>query len=270
VQVDTSAYSGAPMAPGWDPADILGGDVAPIESVMVDAGRIQPLTPVSVRSATPALDAGRVFASALGLDPQTVTPLDGSSAGWQQLASVQSAPLMERLGEMMNDSDNVMAECIAREVAAAMHKPASFAGAVEAVTSRLSAAKVDVSGATLRDGSGLSIEDRLTAKTLDDVIGVAAGPDQPSMRPLLDVLPIAGGSGTLSNRFTGTDPNAAAAGWLRAKTGSLTAVNTLVGIVTDVNGRVLTFALLSNNAGPTGRNALDNLAGVLRSCGCGS
>jgi serine-type D-Ala-D-Ala carboxypeptidase/endopeptidase (penicillin-binding protein 4) len=270
VQVDLSAFSGPTMAPGWDPADIEGGDVAPIESVMVDGGRTQPLTDESVRSTTPALDAGRALAAALGVDPRTVTPVSGLTDGSHQIASVQSAPLMERLREMMNASDNVMAECIAREVAVATHKPASFAGAVEAVTERLAAAKVDVTGAKLNDGSGLSVDDRLAAKTLDDVIGEATGPDQPSMRPLVDVLPVAGGSGTLSNRYSGTDPNAAAAGWLRAKTGSLTGTNTLAGMVTDVSGRVLTFALMSNNAGPTGRTAIDNLAATLRSCGCGS
>jgi D-alanyl-D-alanine carboxypeptidase/D-alanyl-D-alanine-endopeptidase (penicillin-binding protein 4) len=163
-----------------------------------------------------------------------------------------------------------MAECIAREVAASLHKPASFQGGVEAVTTRLAAAKIDVGGAALMDSSGLSADDRLTAKTLDDVIGVAAGPDQPSLRPLLDVLPVAGGSGTLSNRYTGDDPTSVAAGWLRAKTGSLTGTNTLAGIVTDASGRVLTFALMSNRAGPTGRTAIDNLAATLRSCGCGS
>jgi D-alanyl-D-alanine carboxypeptidase/D-alanyl-D-alanine-endopeptidase (penicillin-binding protein 4) len=270
VQVDTSAFSGPTMAPGWDPADIEGGDVAPIESVMVDGGRTQPLTPESVRSTTPALDAGRVLAGMLGVNPQTVTTVNAPSTGWQQIASVQSPPLIERLRELMNASDNVMAECIGREVAVSLHKPASFAGGVEAVISQLAAAKVDMAGATLMDSSGLSVDDRLTAKTLDEVIGAASGSDQPSLRPLLDVLPVAGGSGTLSNRYTGDDPTAAAAGWLRAKTGSLTGTNTLAGVVTDVSGRVLTFALMSNNAGPTGRIAIDNLAATLRTCGCGS
>ncbi|HZA11978.1 D-alanyl-D-alanine carboxypeptidase/D-alanyl-D-alanine endopeptidase [Mycobacterium sp.] len=270
VAVDTSAFSGPTMAPGWDPADIDGGDVAPIESVMVDGGRTQPLTPESIRSTTPALDAGRSLAIALGVDPKTVTTLNTPTEGRRQIASVQSPPLTERLRQMMNESDNVMAECIGREVAVATHRPASFAGAVEAVGARLAAAKVDMGGARLMDASGLSADDRLTARTLDGVVGAAAGPDQPSMRPLLDVLPIAGGSGTLSNRYTGTAPDAAAAGWLRAKTGSLTGTNTLAGIVTDVSGRVLTFALMSNNAGPTGRTAIDALAATLRSCGCGS
>jgi D-alanyl-D-alanine carboxypeptidase/D-alanyl-D-alanine-endopeptidase (penicillin-binding protein 4) len=44
----------------------------------------------------------------------------------------------------------------------------------------------------------------------------------------------------------------------------------LAGIVTDTNDRVLTFAFISNNAGIEGRTAIDALAGLLRTCGCGS
>ena len=65
VQVDVSAYSGPTMAPGWDPADIDGGDIAPMESVMLDGGRTQPVSVDSWRSKTPALDAGRALAVAL-------------------------------------------------------------------------------------------------------------------------------------------------------------------------------------------------------------
>jgi D-alanyl-D-alanine carboxypeptidase/D-alanyl-D-alanine-endopeptidase (penicillin-binding protein 4) len=269
VQVDTSLFSGPTMAPGWDPADIEGGDIAPIESVMLDAGRIQPATDESRRSVTPALDAGRALAAALGVDSQQVT-ITGHpvTVGARQLAAVQSAPLIDRLNEMMNVSDNVMAECIAREVAASMHRPLSFTGAVDAVTNRLNTAHVETGSATLQDSSGLSVDDRLTAKILDSVVQAAAGPDQPTLRPLLDLLPIAGGSGTLSDRFLDATANAGPAGWLRAKTGSLTAINALAGVVTDRSGRVLTFALISNDAGPTGRTAIDTLAATLWSCGC--
>src|SRR5277367_3894641 len=175
VQVDTSLFSGPTFAPGWDPADIEGGDIAPIESVMLDAGRIQPATDESRRSVTPALDAGHALATALGVDPRQVTiAAHPGSSGARQLAAVRSAPLIERLNEMMSVSDNVMAECIAREVAAAMQRSLSFAGAVDAVTNRLSTAHIDTSGATLQDSSGLSVDDRLSAKTLDAVVQGAA------------------------------------------------------------------------------------------------
>ncbi len=267
VQVDISAYSGPTMAPGWDPLDIDGGDIAPMEAVMLDGGRTQPVSVESRRSRTPALDAGRALAVALRVDPATVTVLPAAFNG-QQIASVQSPPLIERLREMMNNSDNVMAEAIGREVAAGQGKPQSFEGSVRAVLGELNSAKIDTGRSRLMDCSGLSIDDRLTAETLDETVNAAAGNDQPKLRPLVDLLPIAGGSGTLSNRFLGNDAERAAAGWLRAKTGSLTGTNSLVGIITDASGRVLTFALISNNAGPTGRTAIDALAATLRSCGC--
>lgn len=266
VKVDTSLYTGPDMAPGWDPADIDGGDIAPIEPVMLDAGRTQPTTFDSRRSSTPALDAGRALAVALRVDPATVTVVPGPPTG-RELAAVESAPLIERLRQMMNASDNVMAESIGREVAAAGGGPVSFAGAVDAVLEQLRDIDVDLTGARLMDSSGLSIDDRLTARTLDEVVGAAAGPDHPPLRSLLDVLPIAGGSGTLSDRYL-DDTTRGAAGWLRAKTGSLTGTNSLAGVITDASGRVLTFAFVSNDAGPTGRVALDALAATLRSCGC--
>jgi D-alanyl-D-alanine carboxypeptidase/D-alanyl-D-alanine-endopeptidase (penicillin-binding protein 4) len=268
VQVDISAYSGPTMAPGWDPADIDGGDIAPMEAVMLDAGRTQPVSVDSRRSTTPALDAGRALAVALKVDPATVTVLPSGLRDGKEIASVQSPPLIERLRQMMNESDNVMAESIGREVAAEQNRPQSFDGAVQAVLGQLDKAKIDTGGARLLDSSGLSVDDRLTSETLDGVVNAAAGSDEPNLMPLLDLLPIAGGSGTLSNRYLDTDAGRAAAGYLRAKTGSLTGTNSLAGIVTDASGRVLTFAFISNNAGPTGRTAIDALAAVLRSCGC--
>ncbi|BBZ24754.1 D-alanyl-D-alanine carboxypeptidase/D-alanyl-D-alanine-endopeptidase [Mycolicibacter hiberniae] len=267
VQVDVSAFTGPTMAAGWDSADIEGGDIAPIEAVMVDGGRVQPTTVESRRSLTPALDAGRVLAAALGVDPDRVSIASAPVTG-RELGAVRSAPLVVRLGEMMNASDNVMAECIGREVAAAMGRPRSFAGAVDAVTNRLATAHIAVSGARLSDSSGLSVDDRLSARILDAVIQAAAGPDLPELRPLLDMLPVAGGSGTLSERFLNPQTGRGAAGWLRAKTGSLSRTNALAGIVTDRDQRVLTFAFISNDAGPTGRTAIDALAAVLRTCGC--
>ena len=92
VQVDVSAYSGPTMAPGWDPLDIDGGDIAPMEAVMLDGGRTQPVTVESRRSRTPALDAGRALAVALRVDPATVTvlPCRGERPG-DRLGAVAAA-----------------------------------------------------------------------------------------------------------------------------------------------------------------------------------
>ncbi|BDB58630.1 peptidase S13 (D-alanyl-D-alanine carboxypeptidase [Rhodococcus sp. RDE2] len=266
VLVDTSLYSGDPLAPGWFPQDVGDGYVAPIEPVMLDGGRLRPLEDESPRSATPALDAGRALATALGADPARVAP-GSASPGAAPMASVQSAPLTVRLGQMLRRSDNVLAETVGREVAVATGNEHSFEGTTKAVTGTLQQAGLDVTGVTLRDVSGLSVENRIPARTLDRVISEAAGPNRTELRPMLDYLPVAGATGTLADRYGTT--TRAGAGWVRAKTGTLTEVNGLTGYVVDSDGRVLSFALLSNGRSPSeARPALDAVASVLRECGC--
>ena len=60
------------------------------------------------------------------------------------------------------------------------------------------------------------------------------------------------------------------AGVLRAKTGTLTGVNALSGMVVDRSGRLLLFAFLASHAASPGLTvpALDALASRLGRCGC--
>ncbi|HET9257022.1 MAG TPA: D-alanyl-D-alanine carboxypeptidase, partial [Pseudonocardiaceae bacterium] len=172
-------------------------------------------------------------------------------------------------------------EALAREVARATGAPASFTGATRAVLTVLSQHGFDVGGVTLADGSGLSSGDAVPARLLAALLGAAAAPDQaphqPSqptqprittaLRALLVGLPVAGGSGTLADRYHGQ--TSAGRGWVHAKTGTLTGVNSLAGTVLDSDGQVLVFALLSNGPNPASvRPRLDALATALRSCGC--
>lgn len=266
VLVDTSVYSGPTMATGWFPDDIGAGSIAPIEPVMIDGGRIRPLEDDSPRSATPALDAGRVLATALGADPARVAP-GIAGPGAAPLATVESAPLRDRLGQMLGHSDNVLAEAIGREVAMEAKREPSFPGAVASITQALAAAGFDLANLTLHDASGLSVDDRIPARLLDAVMAAAAGENRPTLRPMLDDLPVAGATGTLSDRYASANRNGA--GWVRAKTGTLTTASALAGYVVDASGRVLTFALMSNDRPPeASRPALDAVASTLRTCGC--
>jgi D-alanyl-D-alanine carboxypeptidase/D-alanyl-D-alanine-endopeptidase (penicillin-binding protein 4) len=285
IMVDVSAFTGPTVAPGWEPRDIPEGSIAPIEPVMIDGGRLDPLVEYSPRTATPALDAGRRLAIELGLDMDRVR-IGAAVPGAQEIASVHSAPLRDRLRDMMVHSDNVLAEAIGRELAASVGAEPSFTGAVATVTATLSKAGFDLTGMSMQDNSGLSTEDRVPARLLDKILATAAEPSgagtvQPTdtmarpetdrlavtLAPLLDDLPVAGATGSLSNRYVNRDR--AAAGWVRAKTGTLSVASTLVGYVLDRDGRVLTFALMSNDRPPElSRPALDAIAGTLRDCGC--
>ncbi|MFC8044456.1 D-alanyl-D-alanine carboxypeptidase/D-alanyl-D-alanine-endopeptidase [Nocardia sp. NPDC057353] len=285
IVVDTSSYTGPTMAKGWEAADIPGGSIAPLEPVMIDGGRLDPLVEYAPRSTTPALDAGRQLATQLGLDPGKVE-LGTAAPGAAELASVRSAPLRDRLRQLMVWSDNVLAETVGREVAAARGLPQSFDGAADAVRAVLTEAGFDLTGVSMHDSSGLSVDDRVPARVLAAVLTAAAEPTgaaavQPAgtsarpergarsatLAPLLDTLPVAGATGSLASRYTGGDP--AGAGWIRAKTGTLSVASALVGYVLDRDGRVLTFALMSNDRPPeVSRPALDAIAGTLRNCGC--
>ena len=266
IVVDTSIYSGDTMAQGWFPTDVGAGFITPTEPIMIDGGRADPLVDESPRSSTPALDAGRTLAGALGVDPSAVA--SGVAApGAATVASVQSAPLRDRLRQMMEHSDNVLAEAIGREVAMNAGAEASFAGAVATIGQTLTGAGFDLSGLTLHDASGLSVDDRIAPHTLDQVLTAAAGEGNPALRPMLDYLPVAGATGSLSDRYA--SGNRTGAGWVRAKTGTLSTASALAGYVVDQNGRVLTFALMSNDRPPeVSRPALDALAAALRTGGC--
>ena len=295
IVVDTSRYTGPTMARGWVEIDVPEGSIAPIEPVMIDGGRLDPLVEYSPRTMTPALDAGRALAAALGLDPAAVRP--GTAApGAAEVASVASAPLRERLLAMMLHSDNVLAETIGREIALATGHEPSFDGAVAAVRATLEQAGFDLTGVILHDSSGLSTDDRLPARLLNDILAAAASaggevpaapatgttgaatpatatgggtadPEHARLTPLLDALPVAGATGSLSSRYV--EQNREGAGWVRAKTGTLTVASTLAGYVLDRDGRVLTFALMSNDRPPeVSRPALDAIARTLRNCGC--
>ncbi|MFE1596610.1 D-alanyl-D-alanine carboxypeptidase/D-alanyl-D-alanine-endopeptidase [Nocardia sp. NPDC058705] len=288
IVVDTSLYSGPTMASGWDPIDVPEGSITPIEPIMIDSGRAEFSVDYSPRTSTPALDAGRALAAELGIDPGAVRVGQAAQNG-TQIAKVESAPLRVRLHDMMIHSDNVLAETIGRELAIASGQPASFAGAAAATSAALSAAGFDISGLHLADNSGLSVDDRVPPKLLESIIATAAKPtgsgavvpagtqarpeNDPraaALAPLLDDLPVAGGTGTLAPRYARfVTQNRQGAGWVRAKTGTLSVASALVGYVLDRDGRVLTFALMSNDRLPeVSRPALDAVAGALRNCGC--
>lgn len=260
VSIDTSLWQGMPeLLPGWNPQDIDGGYVAPLQPAMLNGGRgLEEESGDVPRSHTPALDVAQALADALGAQaagPGTVP--DGA----EQLVAVDSPDLTERLRATMKDSDNVFAEAIGREVALRR----STTDAPGATMEVLAAHGFDTAATTIHDNSGLSELNRITPRLLSSVFAIAAaqeeGPDTAALRPLLSALPVAAADGTLAERY-GDLPGR---GWVRAKTGTLDGTSGLAGTVTSQNGNVYAFAFLSNGSNVLeARRALDELASVLR------
>jgi len=282
---DTSLYSGPEMAPGWTDSDVTTGNVTPIVSLEADQGRLTPSgaledsdDPVNFtpRTMDPAGLTAAAFATLLARDGITVTagPAEMTApAGATVLASVSSPPLSQIAEQMLTESNNVIAEDMARALAIAMGLPATFGGAANAVTTELRRLGV-TTPISLVDGSGLSPDDAIAPETLVRVLTLATT-GVPGLRAAITGLPIAGFTGTLSaggSVFGGID--GAARGVVRAKTGNLATVATLAGLVYDRSGRLLIFAIMAPQVPgaamlPSAAGAIDATAAGLAQCGCG-
>jgi D-alanyl-D-alanine carboxypeptidase/D-alanyl-D-alanine-endopeptidase (penicillin-binding protein 4) len=270
---DASLFTGPATAPGWRPDYLPEGDVAPVSALEVDEGRPDPAKPG--RSTDPAPLAALEFAQLLAADGITVTGAPAAvtaGTGATVLATVTSPVLAALVQRMLGRSDNDLAEALARHVAIAVGQPATFAGAAAAV--RVSVAKlgVDPAGLAMVDASGLSHSDRMYPAALVQLLNQVVAGHHPELASMLAALPVAGFTGTLEDRYL-TSPAAAAAGVVRAKTGTLDGTAALAGYLDDDSGRLLTFALVAGNVpdGATARTeaALDKVATGLAACGCG-
>jgi serine-type D-Ala-D-Ala carboxypeptidase/endopeptidase (penicillin-binding protein 4) len=266
IVVDTSRFSGPALAPGWDPNDVPTSYGAAIQALMVDGGR--PATGGDLRSARPALEAGRALARLLGRPTLPVTT-GRAAPGARVLGTVHSAPVLDLIEQALLYSDNVIAEMLGRQVAVAEHQPLSFAGTVVAVRAALASVGFRLP-ATLADASGLSRRDRLSPAVLVALLRLDAGSAHPRLNQVVSALPVAGWEGSLSERYRTS--SVAAAGRVRAKTGTLTGVVALAGLVRDRSGRLLIFAFVANqvpNGGTVSAEAaLDRVVASFAACGC--
>ncbi len=263
LSYDTTLYAGPALHPIG-----VNDNLAPVSALTVDEGRTDDSAAGPVpRVSDPAADAAARFAGFLKGAGITTTPPGPSKASTraETLAGVSSPPLSALVERMLTNSDNDIAEALARHTALAGGEPADFDGGARAIATQLRKLGLPLSGASFHDGSGLDREDRLTADLLTGLLVKAADPDRPGLRPVLTGLPVAGFTGTLSSRYTD-----GAAGVVRAKTGTLTGVNTLAGTVVDQDGHLLAFAFLASDTtdAQEAQSALDETATALAACGC--
>lgn len=264
---DTRLFSGPQIAPGWSDDYPATGVAAPVSALVVDRAR----TPGSdAREPDPARTAASIFAAQLEERGVSVYAVDEGFASGQVIATTESVPLATMVETMLTESDNDMAEILAHLAGAEASGTGSFASGASATIAALAAAGIPTQGAVFVDGSGLSYEDVASPLTLAQVVALAtAGSAPASTWPIVLGLPVAGLTGTLADRFQGPETGGAA-GFVRAKTGTLSGVSTLAGTVVDADGRLLAFALMSDGTTDVAasRDALDRAAAALAACGC--
>ncbi|MEZ4291628.1 MAG: D-alanyl-D-alanine carboxypeptidase/D-alanyl-D-alanine-endopeptidase [Myxococcota bacterium] len=175
----------------------------------------------------------------------------------------------EAVALCMKYSNNSIAESLVKNLAigpaegpaGSTPRRGDWAGGIRALREALGELGVDLSGATLVDGSGLSIQNRLSPRML--VEALRAGRASFRIGPeFVASLPIAELDGTLDKRLRG------AGGRIRAKTGLLSdaGVTALSGFVDRPDGETLVFSIVVNGfrEGASGAmQAVDRLALLL-------
>lgn len=260
---DASMFSGPALNPSWEESYVTEQLVTPISALWADQVlRSQP--------ADPAAAAAEEFAALLEKRDIDVTGEPTASvapSGANTVAEVRGGTVAQATELTIAASDNDAAEVLLRQVAVGAGRPGTFRDGVAVVRETLREHGVDITGLVLRDGSGLSRDDRIAPLTLAQVIAKATA--DPRTAGLVASLPVARFSGSLENRFARSED---AGGVVRAKTGTLTGVHSLAGYVTDQSGVPIAFAVMADKtkdiSGVETEAALDRVGQALARCVC--
>jgi D-alanyl-D-alanine carboxypeptidase/D-alanyl-D-alanine-endopeptidase (penicillin-binding protein 4) len=270
LSYDDSLFSGPSWNPTWPDTYV---DVAShVSALWVNEGRSVPGGGViGPRVGNASKVAAQAFATQLGHQGITVSGVRGAKArkGAHPVAAVSSMTLERIVEHVLMTSDNDGAEVLLRQVAVADGRRGTFVDGTAVVRARLRDLGAWTPGTRLLDGSGLSRSTRIAAATLTKLLQVAGADAHPRLRPLLTGLPVAGVEGSLATKF-GDDESLAGRGVVRGKTGTLSKVHGLAGIVTTRDGAVLAYAFLVNNP-KNDYNAtvwLQRVTASISTCGC--
>lgn len=245
------------------------GFISSVTALQVDGDRQDPTVALSRRGTDPVQRAGDAFVQALrqaGNKGRFVSVTTGTASPTAAvLASVSSQPVSELVASMLKDSDNTLAEMLARHVSVATGLSGSSESLNHALVGALPGVGFEPGEVFVQDGSGLSAKNFVTPQMIVTLLSEMAR-SSGSFGVLREGLPIAGADGSLASRFGGE--NEIVHGRVFAKTGSISGVRSLAGFITSVDNTELVFAFFSEGeVGDDSRVALENLVTAVYSCG---
>jgi len=182
----------------------------------------------------------------------------------EKIAEVSSPPLQKMIRFALLYSDNVLSQRIAMLATGLNGYPLNRTGLNEMIKAKIGGIGVDTTGMKLVDGSGLGGENRVSAKTVSQLLLKIK--TEPQLKVIYDSLPISGESGTLIGRYHSTAPQAV--GLVRAKTGSTRHTVSLAGFATS-GEKEYVFVVIADGVGRTrrlqdaARSAIDRMLGTI-------
>ena len=230
---DESWFDTVRVAEGWKHGFYL-NESPPLSALVIDGDVYEHH--LALRPALAAAGRFRQVLRSVGIDSGPVgvgVAPDGAST----IATVYSRPLTAVIKDMNVHSNNFIAEEMLKDIGAEVGGAGTTAAGIHVVLADLGAAGVPLAGVRLYDGSGLSLYDRLTARALAKLL-LVMWRDPVTRTPVFDSLPVAGESGTLSDRLQFRP----ARGAVHAKTGTTDLATALSGYVR----RQYAFTVLDN------------------------
>lgn len=254
IYLDTALFTGPSVNPGWEEGDVSSGQITAIHPMALESHTVPGKSTTSgpVRPEDAAVAAQQAFVDALntaGKDSGlsfTLAERATAPTGATEVGAVESATLFEQARHMMLESDNALAEVLGRYAAIAAGREGSAEAAQQTVRQTLVDAGVTVDNLVQADVCGLSLTDRVTARTLVQTVALLNADEHAEQ--LMSTFPVAGVSGTLSDRFAAAN-SVHARDFVRAKTGTLYTVSSLCGVATRPDGTRLIFAIILNDLG---------------------
>jgi serine-type D-Ala-D-Ala carboxypeptidase/endopeptidase (penicillin-binding protein 4) len=168
-----------------------------------------------------------------------------------RLVAVHRGPVLSDIVRDINKfSNNVMARNLFLTIGAAVDKPpATPAKSAAAIDRFLHAQALDMPELTLANGSGLSREEHVSARSLADLLQNANA--SPVAQVFVASLPVAGVDGTMRNRLR-SEP---VLGNAHIKTGTLNDVRAIAGYVAAANGESYVVVSFINDRHAAGARA---------------
>jgi D-alanyl-D-alanine carboxypeptidase/D-alanyl-D-alanine-endopeptidase (penicillin-binding protein 4) len=191
-----------------------------------------------------------------------VTSLEAQNLTSEPVMNSASPTVNQMTHYFMQWSDNVLSDRLSRIAAKAAGFNGSAEGIADVYARVLAELEIDSSKLVVKDGSGLSHDNRLSAKLLGDLLVKIY--KEPRFAGVIESLPDGGINGTLNERFIKTAPNAV--GLVHAKTGTLNGTVTLAGYI-ESGDREYVFVVLADrlsrtySAAKIARDTLDRYLG---------